>query len=163
MKTVIKALFSTALLLSICSITQASEAEVRAEYDRIVARMTDKEYNVRHILVEHLWQAEAALARIKSGESFGSVARDLSTDPGSAPKGGEMGWNSPDIFPPEFSETMVRLVPKGLAAEPVKSPYGWHVIEVTSSRKLQHPSFEQVKDKIAKRLKQKRESASGAQ
>lgn len=157
MKKFLGVIFSTAILLSACSTTQVSESETRAEYDRIVARMTDQEYNVRHILVEHRWQAEAALVRIKSGEAFGPVARDVSQDPGSAPQGGEMGWNVPAHFVPEFSEAMVRLGASGLTAEPVKSPFGWHVIEVTGMRKEQPPPFDELKDQIAKRLKQKKE------
>lgn len=160
MKIFLVAILSTVVLVSACSTTQVSEDEARAEYDRIVARMTDQEYNVRHILVEHRWQAEAALARIKSGEAFGSVARDLSQDPGSAPQGGEMGWNVPKNFVPEFSDAMVRLAPSGLTAEPVKSPFGWHVIEVTSLRKVQAPPFDEVRDQIVKRLKQKIDSVS---
>lgn len=160
MKIILGTLLATAALVSACSTIQVSEAEARAEYEKVVAQMTGQEYDVRHILVEHRWQADAALNRIKAGESFGTVARDVSQDPGSAPEGGEMGWNGPKNFVPEFSEAMVRLGPNGLTQEPVKSPFGWHVIEVTGVRKAQVPPFDEVKDQILKRLKQKKALAS---
>ena len=162
MKKIQALLLSAAFLLSACSTTQIPESEVRAEYERIVSHMTDKEYNVRHILVEHRWQAEVALNRIKAGESFGAVARDVSKDPGSAPQGGEMGWNGPKNFIEEFSEVMVRLAPRGLNQEPVKTRFGWHIIEVTDTRKVQAPPFDEVKGQIEKRLKQKMDAASKA-
>lgn len=153
-------LIAAAVMLSACSTTHVSEAEMKAEYERIAARITDKEYNVRHVLVEHRWQAEIALGRIKAGESFGAVARDVSKDPGSAPEGGEMGWNGPKNFVEDFSDAMVRLAPKGLNPEPVKSRFGWHVIEVTDTRAAQIPPFEAVKEQIRKRLEQKANGAA---
>lgn len=160
MKNSLALLILAAALLSACSTAHVSEAEMRAEYERIAARVTDKEYNVRHILVEHRWQAEIALTRIRAGESFGAVARDLSQDPGSAPEGGEMGWNGPKNFVDDFSDAMVRLAPKGLNAEPVKSRFGWHVIEVTATRTAQIPPFEAVKDQIRRRLEQRASAAA---
>ena len=149
-----------AIYLSACAGPQISESEARAEYAKIVSLISSNEYNVRHILVESQSQATAALTRIKAGESFGSVAREVSQDQGSAPQGGEMGWNDPRNFVPEFSKAMVTLTPNGLTQEPVRSPFGWHIIEVTATRKSTVPPFEEVRDKIMQRLKQKRVAAT---
>lgn len=155
-------LVSAALLLSACAATQIQipDSELRAEYDRVIARMTGQEYKVRHILFSQRSEAEVALARIKAGELFGTVAREVTIDAGSRPMGGELGWNKPQYFTPEFSEVMVRLAPKGLTPEPIKSRFGWHIIEVTDARKEQVPPFEEVKGKIETRLRQQRESDS---
>lgn len=145
-----------AALLTACASPQVSEAEARAEYEKIVALISSSEYNVRHILVESKSQAATALNRIRAGESFGSVARELSQDPGSAPQGGELGWNDPRNFVPEFSKAMITLTPNGMTKEPVRSPFGWHIIEVNEIRKAAVPPFEEVQDKIVSRLKKRK-------
>lgn len=136
-----------------------TEAEMRAEYERVVALVSDQEYQVRHILVQHKEEADAALRRIRAGEPFGAVAHSVSRDPGSAMEGGDLGWNDPRNFVGEFSRAMVRLAPAGMTQEPVRSPFGWHVIEVTGVRKAVMPPFEEVKEQIARRLRQKRAAA----
>jgi peptidyl-prolyl cis-trans isomerase C len=145
-----------ATLVAACaSAPQVTDEEVRAEYDRVVASVwSGNEYQVRHILLERQDQAQAALQRIQSGEPFAQVAAAVSTDPGSRVRGGELGWNIPEHFVPEFSRAMVALAPKGLKAEPVKTQFGWHVVEVTSIRKAVPPPFEQLKGGIAERLRQ---------
>lgn len=147
------------LLLSACTTPQPStvtvtDAEARAEYEHIISRYGGQEYKVRHILVEHQAEAKAALDRIKAGEAFESVARQVSRDPESAVRGGDLGWNAKDNFVPEFSVAMVALAPHGLTAEPIRSPFGWHVIEVTSVRPMAFPPFEQVKAQIVERMRQ---------
>lgn len=134
---------------------EVTPAQVRAEYDRIVAQIDAKEYKVRHILVEKQTEAQAALKRIKDGESFESVAREVSRDPGSGKEGGDLGWNGPGNFVPRFSQGMTSLAPRGLSPEPVKTEFGWHVIEVSGERVAPIPSFDEVKGKIAERLRRK--------
>lgn len=139
---------------------EVTDAEVRAEYDRYVALHGDHEYKVRHILVETQADARAALDRIKAGESFDSVARAVSKDPGSASQGGDLGWNVPRDFVPEFGAAMVALAPRGLAVAPIRSAFGWHVIEVTDVRPSVFPPFESVKGKIAENLRKRKAAGS---
>lgn len=144
-----------AFLISACAAPSPgiTEAEVRSEYERIVARaFSGKEYAVRHVLVEKREQAVAALQRLKSGEPFAKVALEVSTDPRSSRKGGELGWSLPEYFTPKFSEAMVALAPTGISSEPVQTPFGWHIIEVTNVRNQEPPPFAQVKDQIAEKL-----------
>ncbi|WP_374674153.1 peptidylprolyl isomerase [Ideonella sp.] len=148
---------TAAVLLCACTSTspQVTDDEVRREYDRVVAQAySGKEYDVRHILVQTRGQAEAGLRRIKSGEPFAQVAMDLSADPGSNQNGGELGWILPDHFVPEFSRAMVSLDPSGMTAEPVPTRFGWHIIEVTRVRNPSPPPFDEVKDRLAERLRQ---------
>lgn len=147
-----------AVVLAACSSTpdtaNVSEAEMRAEYEKL-AQQAPLEYKVRHIIVERQYQAEEALQRIKKGESFESVALDVSTDPGSKKQGGDLGWSYPENFPPEFSAAMIALSPSGLSASPVKSRFGWHVIELIGTRRGPLPPFESVREDLAKRVRAK--------
>lgn len=67
--------------------------------------------------------------RILAGESFEDVARLESEDPGTAPAGGDLGWNPPGTFVPEFERQMELLEP-GEISEPFKSPFGWHIVQL---------------------------------
>ncbi|MBB3181814.1 peptidylprolyl isomerase [Variovorax sp. Sphag1AA] len=135
-----------------------SEAELRDEYIRIgerwsAAHQGEYEYNVRHVLVKTKEQADIALARIRSGEAFEKVAKDMSMDEGSVDKGGELGWNLSGNFVDEFANAMRKLGPAGMVDAPVQSQFGWHVIEVRDMRSPTMPSFESLRDKIELRLR----------
>jgi len=71
--------------------------------------------------------------RIVSGDSFAELARAHSNDTASAVRGGELGWISPGAVAPPFEQTMDLLQP-GEISEPVKTAFGWHLIEVLERR-----------------------------
>jgi peptidyl-prolyl cis-trans isomerase SurA len=76
---------------------------------------------------------ENARSRIvQGGETFEQVARAVSDDI-SAPQGGDLGWINPGETVPEFEKAMQALKP-GEVSEPVKSPFGWHLILVQERR-----------------------------
>src|SRR5690606_1620603 len=70
--------------------------------------------------------------RIVNGESFEEIARRHSDD-ATAPQGGDLGWLSPGETVPAFEQVMNTLQP-GEVSEPIKSPFGWHIIEVLERR-----------------------------
>lgn len=72
-------------------------------------------------------------ARIEGGEEFAEMAKQYSEDIGSAQEGGELGWTTPGQMVPEFEQAMA-VTEIGQISEPVKSQYGWHIIEVTCRR-----------------------------
>ena len=133
-----------------------TDDDIQKEYDRLYAAAAPaREYRVRHILVRTKDDAQAALVEIRSGKSFADVAAAVSVDPGSRTKGGELGWSTPALFIEEFSKAMVSLDPAGLAPEPTRTRFGWHVIEVTETKvgKDWFPPLAAVKERIAARLK----------
>ena len=71
--------------------------------------------------------------RIVNGEDFGELARTHSDDPGSASKGGELGWIDPGNTVPVFERTMDSLAP-GAISEPFRSRFGWHLVQVLERR-----------------------------
>jgi peptidyl-prolyl cis-trans isomerase SurA len=96
----------------------------------------------RHILVkvnEIVSESEAKAkiermkARIDGGADFAEVAK-LNSEDGSASRGGDLGWLSPGDTVPEFERALNALAPKQVS-EPVRSPFGWHLIEVLERRK----------------------------
>ncbi|MEY4763583.1 MAG: hypothetical protein RI907_256 [Pseudomonadota bacterium] len=161
MKRLIALALMGALVSGCATGPQVTDAEARAEYDRIVATKKLQEFKLRHILVATRHEADIALLRIKRGEDFGKVAREVSKDEGSVQEGGELGWNIPTNFTPEFAKVLESLSPRGMTEQPVASRFGWHVIEVTETRPKAPPPYEVLKDAIIQRLKKKK-SAPGS-
>lgn len=64
---------------------------------------------------------------------FAALAKEHSEDPGSALKGGELGWAEPKIYVPSF-RTQVETLPIGEISEPFRSSHGWHIVEVLEKR-----------------------------
>ena len=81
-----------------------------------------------HILVEKQSQATAILDRIKQGEKFGKLARELSIDSGSAKRDGNLGYFGRGKMVKEF-ETIAFSLEVGKISEPVKTQYGYHIIK----------------------------------
>jgi peptidyl-prolyl cis-trans isomerase SurA len=71
--------------------------------------------------------------RIEQGEDFATLARSHSQDPGSASKGGDLGWITPGQMVPEFEKAMDALAP-GEISEPTQSRFGWHLIQILERR-----------------------------
>lgn len=131
-----------------------TDAEARAEYDRIKAANGDKEYRARHILVEKEEDAKALIAQIKGGAKFEDLAKKNSKDPGSAENGGDLDWANPGNYVPEFSAAMTKLQKGQVTDTPVKSQFGFHIIKLEDVRPVQFPAFEEVKEQIIQRQNQ---------
>ena len=84
--------------------------------------------------------------QIIEGDEFEAIAIAVSKDPGSAADGGDLGWNGPGTFVPEF-QAVVESLEIGDLSEPFKSPFGWHIVEVLGRR--QHDTTEDVKHQQA--------------
>jgi peptidyl-prolyl cis-trans isomerase C len=130
-----------------------TEADVKAEYEKIKSQLGDKEYKARHILVEKEEEAKAIIARLDKGEKFDELAKQ-SKDPGSKDKGGDLGWANPAGFVKPFSEALVKLEKGKYSATPVKTEFGYHVIKVEDSRALKAPTYDEVKPQLKQRLEQ---------
>ena len=127
------------------------EDALRKEYDNIKGQIGDKEYKVRHILVDKEDEAKEIIAALQKGEKFEKLA-DRSKDTGSKANGGDLDWNAPANFVKPFADAMVAL-PKGkFTTTPVKSQFGWHVIEVDDIRDAKVPTFEEVKPQLTQRM-----------
>ena len=112
-------------------------SDIRSDDKNIVAQT-----HARHILikpddlitsVQARDKAEQLKLRIESGDDFALLAKGNSDDPGSAIKGGDLGWQTPGALVPEFQKMMDSMDP-GQVSKPFKTQYGWHILEVLERR-----------------------------
>jgi len=128
------------------------ESELKSEYDKIKSQIGDKEYKVRHILVEKEDEAKDVIAELQKGAKFEDLAKTRSKDPGSKDKGGDLDWNAPASFVKPFGDAMTKT-PKGkFTPQPVQTQFGWHVILVEDERAAKVPSYDEVKPQLQQRL-----------
>jgi peptidyl-prolyl cis-trans isomerase SurA len=71
--------------------------------------------------------------RILAGEDFGALASVTSEDPGSATRGGDLGWTAPGSFDPQFEEVLADLAQNEIS-EPFRTRFGWHVVQLLGKR-----------------------------
>ena len=128
-----------------------SDAALRKEYDSIKSQLGDKEYKVRHILVDKEDEAKEIIASLQKGEKFEKLA-ERSKDPGSKANGGDLDWNAPANFVKPFSDAMVKLEKGKFTTQPVQTQFGWHVIKLDDVRDAKIPTFDEVKPQLTQRL-----------
>lgn len=155
------------LLNNVSQGANISKADARALYTSLISaeilrtKMTEQlgdqmptsgeQVRARHILISvaaDASEADSALAlaeaisitqRLRAGEDFATLAAQYSDDTGSAQQGGDLGFFGRGQMVPEFEEAAFSL-PIGQISEPVKSQFGYHIIEVTEQR-AGDPSF----------------------
>jgi peptidyl-prolyl cis-trans isomerase SurA len=104
--------------------------------------MMVEQMHVRHILLRPnevqddattRQRLAAVRERILAGEDFEALASVTSEDPGSASRGGDLGWNSPGTFDPKFEEVMATLGENEIS-EPFRTQFGWHIVQMLGKR-----------------------------
>jgi peptidyl-prolyl cis-trans isomerase C len=130
------------------------EDQMRKEYDVIKGQIGDKEYKVRHILVDKEDEAKEIIAALQKGEKFEKLA-ERSKDTGSKINGGDLDWNAPANFVKPFSDAMVALQKGKFTTTPVQSQFGWHVIQLDDIRDAKVPPYDEVKPQLAQRMQGK--------
>ncbi|MBW8079339.1 MAG: peptidylprolyl isomerase [Gallionella sp.] len=123
------------------------------EYEARKAKLGDKEYNARHILVDTEAQAKTIIAQLGKKVKFEKLAAQ-SKDTGSAAQGGSLGWQVPSNFVAPFAQALQSLKKGEYTKEPVHTQFGWHVIRLDDERALKVPGFEEVKPQLQQRLQQ---------
>ena len=123
-------------------------------YDKTVANAKPaEEIKARHILVDSEDQAKEVAKQLKDGKDFAALAKEKSKDTGSAQNGGDLGWFTAEVMVPEFSKTAFALK-KGEVSQPVKTQFGWHVIQLEDRRKQEAPKFDDVKERLRQQLRE---------
>ena len=152
------------VLLSLDELAAAvkpSEQDLRTLYEEQKAAFTTKEQRrLSHILVAaEVGNAEAEKAalekiqavrdRLQKGEEFSNVAKEVSEDPVSAQKGGDLGVTAPGTMDPSFEKAAMALA-KGATSEPVRTPFGYHLIRVTELSPASVKSFDEAQPELVK-------------
>ncbi len=133
-----------------------SDAEIQQEYERARDQTGDKEYKARHILLESEDQAKGMIADLKKGAKFDELATKNSKDTGTKERGGDLDWNVPGVFDRQFSEAMVKLEKGKYTETPVRTRFGFHVIQLDDVRAVKFPALAEVKPRIQQQLVQGR-------
>ena len=144
-----------ALIRDYLKANPVTDADIKAEYDKVAKEQAQKEYRARHILVDKEEDAKGIIEDLKKGAKFEDLAKK-SKDTGSAKNGGDLDWNTPETFVPEFSNAMVKLEKGKFTETPVKSQFGYHVIRLDDVRDAKAPPVEQVAPQIRQELERKR-------
>ncbi len=91
-------------------------------------------------------------AKLAKGGDFGAIAKAESDDPGSKANGGDLGWFDPKDMVPEFAAAVNRLE-LGKVSEPVRTQFGWHIIQIQDRKSGKPPVLDSVKPMIEGILK----------
>jgi peptidyl-prolyl cis-trans isomerase D len=137
-----------------------SDDEVKQLYDDNQIKYTDPEQRqASHILIplnkdggaESKKKAQEKIdqlyKQLQSGEDFAELATQYSKDPGSAKKGGDLGYFGKGVMVPEFEKMAFSLTVNAIG-EPIESPFGFHIIKLTAIKEAQIKPLSDVKQKI---------------
>ena len=128
------------------------DADVQKEYERAKSQTGEREYKARHVLVSTEEDAKSVLADLKKGSKFDDVAQKRSLDEGTRPKGGDLDWNVPTNFDKAFGDALVKLEKGKMTDTPVRSRFGFHIIQLDDVRPVNFPPLAQVSQQIQQRL-----------
>lgn len=140
---------------------------VRTSFGYHLIKVHDKRASSGEMLAAHIMKAFPynspehiqALAKksidsiytlIQKGQDFAQLAQSLSDDHNSAPDGGELMWFSYGRMIPEFANPAFALKENGQISEPIKTPFGWHIIKRIDHRGL--APFEEMKEDLQRRI-----------
>ncbi|WP_397452213.1 SurA N-terminal domain-containing protein [Pseudomonas sp. NA-150] len=136
------------------------DADLQAAYQKEISGLAEQR-RAAHILIEvndkvsdaqAKSKVEEIEARLAKGEDFAALAKELSQDPGSASKGGDLGYAGQGVYDPAFEKALYELK-KDQVSAPVRSSFGWHVIKLLGVEAPAVPSFASLKDKLTHDLK----------
>jgi peptidyl-prolyl cis-trans isomerase C len=136
----------------VMSKAKVSDQEVKDYYNKHKEDFaTTSQIRASHILVKTEDEANKVLERLKKGEKFETLARELSLDKASAKHGGDVGFFGRGQMVPEFERAAASLK-VGQISEPVKTQFGYHIIKVTGRKTGPVLPFDRVKEVIAQKL-----------
>lgn len=154
-------LFQRKIFDEVTADVKVSDKEIEQYYNKNKQQYTNAATRtVRHILVKQRARADELLAQLRGGASFAALARKHSTDPGSKKNGGKLELAEGQTVP-AFDKVAFRLK-KGQLSEPVKTQFGWHIIQaVTAVKPANTQKLAQVKQSIREILLQSKKTTIG--
>ncbi|WP_413363546.1 peptidylprolyl isomerase [Lysinibacillus sp. 3P01SB] len=130
---------------------EVSDEEVQKYYEQ-----ASQELHARHILVATEEEARAIIEELKNGGDFAAIAKEKSTDTASGAEGGDLGWFSVGTMVEEFNDAAYALELNTIS-EPVKSDFGYHIIEVLEKRDVEgYGTLEEKKEEITETVRAKK-------
>ena len=134
---------------------QVSDEAVKARYDQEFANKPgEPEVHARHILVSDEATAKKIIAELKKGGDFAALSKQYSKDPGASKQGGDLGFFKKTDMVPEFADAAFALKDNEVTPTPVKTQFGWHVIQTLEHKSSAPPTFEQERDELRQQMLQ---------
>jgi len=131
------------------------ESAIQHYYDQHPDEFTvPEQIHARHILVATEKQARSILNKLKRKRAtFSALAASESLDDSNKSRGGDLNWFSRGVMVQPFEQAAFALEPNTLS-EPVKTKFGWHIIEVLGKRPASRKDLAEVRDEIQSQLQQ---------
>ena len=139
-----------------------TDADVKAQYDKIIATLGDNEYKPSVIAVKDAATAQSILDQLRKGADFAQLAKQYSQGPGAA-QGGAVNWISfrtpiqagnTQNWPQPLAEALVKLPQGAVSSAPIQVGDAFWILRVDQKRPTQIPQYDQTKDVLRKQLEQ---------
>jgi peptidyl-prolyl cis-trans isomerase D len=136
------------------------DEDLQAAYQKEIANLAEQR-RAAHILIEvndKMTDAQAKAKveeiqqRLAKGEDFAALAKEVSQDPGSSAKGGDLGYAGKGVYDPAFEDALYALN-KDQVSPPVRTQFGWHLIKLLGVEAPSVPTFASLKEKLTTDLK----------
>lgn len=137
---------ATAAESAIAQEIDITDEELKEAYEQIKANART-EYKARHILVKDEAEAKKLIDELGKGGDFVALAKEHSLGP-TGKNGGELDWFDSSQMVKPFADAVAAMEPGTYSKEPVKTEFGWHVIELQEERKAEPPPFEEAKTQL---------------
>jgi foldase protein PrsA len=136
---------------------KVTDDEVKKYYDQNKQILgTPEQIHARHILVKDKAKADKLYAELQAHpEEFEKLAKDNSEDPSNKDKGGDLGTFGKGTMVKEFEDAAFKAKANTIVG-PVKTEFGYHIIQVLEHKDAVIPTFDNVKDQITDTLKQQK-------
>lgn len=135
--------------------SKVTESAMKEEYSKLRRENPeDTEYEARHMLVDSKENAEDLIKQVNDGADFAKLAGKNNKGP-EKEKGGELGYITAREVVPEFGDALKKMKVGEVMQQPVKTQFGWHVIQLENKRKREMPKYEAVKEQLRQQVMQK--------
>jgi peptidyl-prolyl cis-trans isomerase C len=134
----------------------ATDAEIKAEYDKYKTKLANtKEYLAHQLVFDKESDAKDVISKLKAGAKFEDLAK-LSKDSSALNNGGDLGWSIPEKYPKPFADALVALQKGQVTETPVKTQFGYHVIRLDDVRPTKLATLEELKPTISSWIEQQK-------
>jgi len=137
------------------NITAPTDEEIKAYYQKNQIKFTvPEQVHARHILVSSKKKAEEILQSIHKGEDFSALAAAHSLDNSNKSRGGDLNWFPRGAMVKSFEDAAFAMKKKGALSKPVKTQFGWHIIQLLGRKPSSLQSLDDARAKIVELLHQ---------
>jgi peptidyl-prolyl cis-trans isomerase C len=132
-----------------------SEDQIKQYYAKYQDQFTiPEQVHARHILVSSRKKAKAVIRLLRHGKDFAALAAEHSIDDSNKGRGGDLNWFPRGVMVKAFEDAVFALKKPGDISKPVKTQFGWHVIELLGKRPATRQSLQEARENIVGVLRQ---------